>query len=225
MNQCFSIALDGPSGAGKSTVAKALAQRLGAAYLDTGAMYRAVALYVLRRQADPDAPREVIPLLDHIQIEILFTEAGQRVMLNGEDVSASIRENQVSAAASKVAAIPEVRNRLVAMQRTMAEARSVVMDGRDIGTHVLPNATLKVYLTASAQERARRRFEELQKKGQDVDFDTIQRQMLERDYNDSHRAASPLCRAEDAVKLDSTGMDINQVVEAIAALLEEKTRG
>lgn len=225
MNQCFSIALDGPSGAGKSTVAKALAQRLGAAYLDTGAMYRAVALYVLRRQADPDAPREVIPLLDHIQIEILFTEAGQRVMLNGEDVSASIRENQVSAAASKVAAIPEVRNRLVAMQRTMAEARSVVMDGRDIGTHVLPNATLKVYLTASAQERARRRFEELQQKGQDVDFDTIQRQMLERDYNDSHRAASPLCRAEDAVKLDSTGMDINQVVEAIAALLEEKTRG
>jgi cytidylate kinase len=225
MNQCFSIALDGPSGAGKSTVAKALAQRLGAAYLDTGAMYRAVALYVLRRQANPDAPREVIPLLDHIQIEIRFTEAGQRVMLNGEDVSASIRENQVSAAASKVAAIPEVRNRLVAMQRTMAEARSVVMDGRDIGTHVLPNATLKVYLTASAQERARRRFEELQQKGQDVDFDTIQRQMLERDYNDSHRAASPLCRAEDAVKLDSTGMDINQVVEAIAALLEEKTRG
>lgn len=225
MNQCFSIALDGPSGAGKSTVAKALAQRLGAAYLDTGAMYRAVALYVLRRQANPDAPREVIPLLDHIQIEIRFTEAGQRVMLNGEDVSASIRENQVSAAASKVAAIPEVRNRLAAMQRTMAEARSVVMDGRDIGTHVLPNATLKVYLTASAQERARRRFEELQQKGQDVDFDTIQRQMLERDYNDSHRAASPLCRAEDAVKLDSTGMDINQVVEAIAALLEEKTRG
>lgn len=208
MNQRFSIALDGPSGAGKSTIARALAQRLGVTYLDTGAMYRAVALYVLNAGAQPSAKDQVIPLLDEIDIEIRFTDAGQRVLLNGQDVSEAIRENPVSPAASQVAAIPEVRERLVAMQREMASRRSVVMDGRDIGTAVLPDATLKIFLTASAHERARRRFEELRQKGEEVEFEALQRQMLERDYNDSHRAASPLRRAEDAVKLDSTGMDI-----------------
>lgn len=225
MNQRFSIALDGPSGAGKSTIARALAQRLGVTYLDTGAMYRAVALYVLNAGAQPSAKDQVIPLLDEIDIEIRFTDAGQRVLLNGQDVSEAIRENPVSPAASQVAAIPEVRERLVAMQREMASQRSVVMDGRDIGTAVLPDATLKIFLTASAHERARRRFEELKQKGEEVEFDALQRQMLERDYNDSHRAASPLRRAEDAVKLDSTGMDIEQVVEAAEALLREKIGG
>lgn len=225
MNQRFSIALDGPSGAGKSTIARALAQRLGITYLDTGAMYRAVALYVLNAGAQPGAKDQVIPLLDEIDIEIRFTDAGQRVLLNGQDVSEAIRENPVSPAASQVAAIPEVRERLVAMQREMASRRSVVMDGRDIGTAVLPDATLKIFLTASAHERARRRFEELRQKGEEVEFEALQRQMLERDYNDSHRAASPLRRAEDAVKLDSTGMDIEQVVEAAEALLREKIGG
>lgn len=225
MNQRFSIALDGPSGAGKSTIARALAQRLGVTYLDTGAMYRAVALYVLNAGAQPSAKDQVIPLLDEIDIEIRFTDAGQRVLLNGQDVSEAIRENPVSPAASQVAAIPEVRERLVAMQREMASQRSVVMDGRDIGTAVLPDATLKIFLTASAHERARRRFEELKQKGEEVEFEALQRQMLERDYNDSHRAASPLRRAEDAVKLDSTGMDIEQVVEAAEALLREKIGG
>ncbi len=225
MNQRFSIALDGPSGAGKSTIARALAQRLGVTYLDTGAMYRAVALYVLNAGAQPSAKDQVIPLLDEIDIEIRFTDAGQRVLLNGQDVSEAIRENPVSPAASQVAAIPEVRERLVAMQREMASRRSVVMDGRDIGTAVLPDATLKIFLTASAHERARRRFEELRQKGEEVEFEALQRQMLERDYNDSHRAASPLRRAEDAVKLDSTGMDIEQVVEAAEALLREKIGG
>ncbi len=225
MNQRFSIALDGPSGAGKSTIARALAQRLGVTYLDTGAMYRAVALYVLNAGAQPSAKDQVIPLLDEIDIEIRFTDAGQRVLLNGQDVSEAIRENPVSPAASQVAAIPEVRERLVAMQREMASQRSVVMDGRDIGTAVLPDATLKIFLTASAHERARRRFEELRQKGEEVEFEALQRQMLERDYNDSHRAASPLRRAEDAVKLDSTGMDIEQVVEAAEALLREKIGG
>ncbi len=225
MNQRFSIALDGPSGAGKSTIARALAQRLGITYLDTGAMYRAVALYVLNAGAQPSAKDQVIPLLDEIDIEIRFTDAGQRVLLNGQDVSEAIRENPVSPAASQVAAIPEVRERLVAMQREMASRRSVVMDGRDIGTAVLPDATLKIFLTASAHERARRRFEELRQKGEEVEFEALQRQMLERDYNDSHRAASPLRRAEDAVKLDSTGMDIEQVVEAAEALLREKIGG
>lgn len=225
MNQRFSIALDGPSGAGKSTIARALAQRLGVTYLDTGAMYRAVALYVLNAGAQPGAKDQVIPLLDEIDIEIRFTDAGQRVLLNGQDVSEAIRENPVSPAASQVAAIPEVRERLVAMQREMASQRSVVMDGRDIGTAVLPDATLKIFLTASAHERARRRFEELKQKGEEVEFEALQHQMLERDYNDSHRAASPLRRAEDAVKLDSTGMDIEQVVEAAEALLREKIGG
>ena len=225
MNQRFSIALDGPSGAGKSTIARALAQRLGITYLDTGAMYRAVALYVLNAGAQPSAKDQVIPLLDEIDIEIRFTDAGQRVLLNGQDVSEAIRENPVSPAASQVAAIPEVRERLVAMQREMASQRSVVMDGRDIGTAVLPDATLKIFRTASAHERARRRFEELRQKGEEVEFEALQRQMLERDYNDSHRAASPLRRAEDAVKLDSTGMDIEQVVEAAEALLREKIGG
>ena len=225
MNQRFSIALDGPSGAGKSTIARALAQRLGITYLDTGAMYRAVALYVLNAGAQPGAKDQVIPLLDEIDIEIRFTDAGQRVLLNGQDVSEAIRENPVSPAASQVAAIPEVRERLVAMQREMASRRSVVMDGRDIGTAVLPDATLKIFWTASAHERARRRFEELRQKGEEVEFEALQRQMLERDYNDSHRAASPLRRAEDAVKLDSTGMDIEQVVEAAEALLREKIGG
>lgn len=225
MNPCFSIALDGPSGAGKSTVARALAQRLSATYLDTGAMYRAVALYVLENNALPDAPEQVIPLLEQIDIQIQFTDAGQRVLLNGKDVSEAIRQNPISPAASKVAAIPEVRTRLVAMQREMARQCSVVMDGRDIGTCVLPEATLKIFLTASVEERARRRYEELLQKGEQVDLEELKRQMTERDYNDSHRAASPLRRAEDALELDSTGMEVSQVVEKIAALLQTKLRG
>ena len=222
MNQRFSIALDGPSGAGKSTIARALAQRLGITYLDTGAMYRAVALYVLNAGAQPSAKDQVIPLLDEIDIEIRFTDAGQRVLLNGQDVSEAIRENPVSPAASQVAAIPEVRERLVAMQREMASRRSVVMDGRDIGTAVLPDATLKIFLTASAHERARRRFEELRQKGEEVEFEALQRQMLERDYNDSHRAVSPLLPATDAVHFDNTGYTLEQSVEKILALVRAK---
>lgn len=222
MNNHFTIAIDGPAGAGKSSVAKKVAAALDAIYLDTGAMYRAVGLYMLRTGIDMKDRAQVVAHMNEAQVDVKYVSGEQRVLLNGEDVSRAIRENEVSAAASAVSAVAEVRVMLVARQQEIARQQSVVMDGRDIGTHVLPDATLKVYLTAAAEERAKRRFAELKRKGQTVDFDRLLAEINQRDWDDSHREASPLRQAEDAVLVDSSNMNLQQVVGHILALARER---
>ena len=219
-NKPFSIAIDGPAGAGKSTVAKAVAAELNAMYLDTGAMYRAFGLYMLRRGALSDR-QAIIDALDDVDITVEFIDGAQHIFLGTEDVTAAIREPEVSIAASDVSAVPEVRVRMVALQRKIAEGHSVVMDGRDIGTKVLPNATLKIYLTASAEERARRRYRELEQKGMPEPYDKVLREMQERDYQDTHRAASPLRPADNAVILDTTNDSLEESVAKIKRLAME----
>ena len=219
-NKPFSIAIDGPAGAGKSTVAKALAAELNAMYLDTGAMYRAFGLYMLRRGALSDR-QAIIDALDDVDITVEFIDGAQHIFLGTEDVTAAIREPEVSIAASDVSAVPEVRVRMVALQRKIAEGHSVVMDGRDIGTKVLPNATLKIYLTASAEERARRRYRELEQKGMPEPYDKVLREMQERDYQDTHRVASPLRPADNAVILDTTNDSLEESVAKIKRLAME----
>ena len=219
-NKPFSIAIDGPAGAGKSSVAKALAAELNAMYLDTGAMYRAFGLYMLRRGALSDR-QAIIDALDDLDITVEFIDGAQHIFLGTEDVTAAIREPEVSIAASDVSAVPEVRVRMVALQRKIAEGHSVVMDGRDIGTKVLPNATLKIYLTASAEERARRRYRELEQKGMPEPYDKVLREMQERDYQDTHRAASPLRPADNAVILDTTNDSLEESVAKIKRLAME----
>lgn len=222
----FSVAIDGPSGAGKSTVARALAARTGALYLDTGAMYRAVGLYMLRAGVDPRDAAAVAQRVDGADVRIQYVDGlGQRVYLGREDVSEQIRQPRVSMAASAVSAVPAVRERMVDMQRQIARGHSVVMDGRDIGTKVLPDATLKVYLTADSAVRARRRYEELRAKGATDTYEQVLEEMKRRDYDDSTRAASPLCQADDAVFVDSTGMSEREVVERVCALLSQKCEG
>ena len=219
-NKPFSIAIDGPAGAGKSSVAKALAAELNAMYLDTGAMYRAFGLYMLRRGALSDR-QAIIDALDDVDITVEFIDGAQHIFLGTEDVTAAIREPEVSIAASDVSAVPEVRVRMVALQRKIAEGHSVVMDGRDIGTKVLPNATLKIYLTASAEERAQRRYRELEQKGMPEPYDKVLREMQERDYQDTHRAASPLRPADNAVILDTTNDSLEESVAKIKRLAME----
>lgn len=216
----FSIAIDGPSAAGKSTMAKALAKELGAMYLDTGAMYRAFGLYMLRRDAVAD-PAAIAAAVNDVEIDVRYVDGAQHIYLSGEDVSQAIREPEVSMAASTVSAVPEVRERMVALQRRIAEGRSVVMDGRDIGTKVLPNATLKIFLVASAEVRARRRCKELEEKGMAEPYEKVLREMVERDYQDTHRAASPLRRADDAVEVDSSNMTLEETVTAMKRLAQE----
>ncbi|MBQ7700583.1 MAG: (d)CMP kinase [Clostridia bacterium] len=216
----FRIAIDGPSGAGKSTVAKAAAKKLGFVVVDTGAMYRSVGLYIYRKGLQPDDADAVVPQLENINIDLGFSEEGQRIYLNGEDVSEKIRQNEISAYASKVSAIPAVRAFLLEMQRKLAAEHSVVMDGRDIGTVVLPDAELKIFQTASVRERAKRRYLELTEKGQTVDLETIRKEIEERDYNDSHRAAAPCIPADDAVIIDNSNISIEENVAMIAALYE-----
>ena len=213
----FSIAIDGPAGAGKSTVAKALAAELNAMYLDTGAMYRAFGLYMLRKGATNDT-KAIIAALDDVDIAVKFVDGAQRIFLGDEDVTDVIRAPEVSMAASDVSAVPEVRERMVALQRKIAEGQSVIMDGRDIGTKVLPNATLKIYMTATVEERARRRWRELEQKGKPEPYEKVLREMKERDYQDSHRAASPLCAAEDAITLDTTHLSFDENVAVIKRL-------
>ena len=216
----FRIAIDGPSGAGKSTVAKAVAKKLGFLQVDTGAMYRSVGLYIYRKGLQPDDAEAVVLQLENINIDLGFSEEGQRIYLNGEDVSEKIRQNEISAYASKVSAIPAVRAFLLEMQRKLAAEHSVVMDGRDIGTVVLPDAELKIFQTASVKERAKRRYLELTEKGQSVDLETIKKEIEERDYNDSHRAAAPCVPADDAVIIDNSNITIEENVEIIAALYQ-----
>ena len=218
MNKHFAVAIDGPAGAGKSTVAKMVAASLNAVYLDTGAMYRAVGLYMLRNGIDPADARAVADHAGEAVVDVAYVDGTQRVFLCGEDVTSLIRENAVSAAASHVSAVPQVRSALVARQQEIAREQDVVMDGRDIGTKVLPDAQLKIFLTASSEIRARRRYLELIEKGQAADYDRVLQEIRERDYNDAHRAASPMIQAEDAYLLDSGALTAQQVADKITAM-------
>ena len=211
----YLIAIDGPVGAGKSTVAKITAKKLNIIYVDTGAMYRAVGLYVTRKGLDTKKSEDVNSVLGEINLDVKLSNEGQMIYLNGEDVTKLIRTPEISMAASNVSAIPEVRVKLVDMQRKLAETKSVIMDGRDIGTVVLPNATTKIYLNAELDERADRRYKELIKKGQDVTFEDVKADIVKRDTNDMSRAVSPLKKADDAIELDTTGLTLEEVVDKV----------
>ncbi len=211
----LNIAIDGPSGAGKSTISKMLAKKLGIIYLDTGAMYRAVALYVSRKGVDVNDRDKVVPLLTEIGIEFRGEGDEKRIYLNGEDVSAAIREHAVSKMASDVSKIKEVRLFLVEQQRAIAKKNDVVLDGRDITSFVLPDSKYKFFLTATPEERARRRYEELKAKGSDISYETVLADVNDRDYNDTHRDFAPLVQTEDAVLIDSTDLSTDEVIEVI----------
>ena len=219
----ISIAIDGPAGAGKSSICRRLAEELHYLHVDTGAIYRAVGLYMLRRHKNPADPAEVLPLLPQVKIDLQFAEGEQRILLNGEDVSEAIRLPEASAAASAVSALPEVRTYLLEQQRSLARQHDVIMDGRDIGTVVLPHATIKIYLTAAPEERARRRWLQQRSKGIEESYEEVLAAVKKRDYDDSHRAAAPLCRAEDAWLCDSTHLDFEETVAAMLAYIRQKT--
>lgn len=214
------IAIDGPAGAGKSTIAKAVAERLGYTYIDTGAMYRAVALAALRGAVAEDDAANLEKIAAAVDIDMRVENGVNRIFLDGEDVTAAIREPQVGAMASPVSAVGGVREQLVAAQRKLAERGCVVMDGRDIGTVVLPDADCKIFLTADLEERVERRFAELAAKGLDTSREAVRDDISTRDWRDSHRENSPLKQADDAVLLDSTGMTIEQVLARVLALAE-----
>ena len=219
----INIAIDGPSGAGKSTVAKALAKELHFVYVDTGAMYRAIGVYVRGHGIDKNNADAVIAALPDIRVSLDYAEDGtQIVLLNGEDVSTVIRENEISLYASTVSKIPEVRARLLSLQREMAQTHNVIMDGRDIGTVVLPDAQRKVFMFASPEARADRRTKELLEKGQTVDYETILAEINARDEQDRTRSVSPAIPADDAVMLDNSGLDIDGTVGAIRDMLAER---
>ena len=218
----FSIAIDGPAGAGKSTIAKALAKRLGFIYVDTGAMYRTMALELLRKGISPEDVPAMEQACQDVEISIAYEKGSQQVYLNGENVSSLIRREEVGNMASVSAANGKIREKLVDLQRQMAARENVVMDGRDIGTCVLPQADVKIYLTASVHTRAMRRYKEYLEKGQKVDLQKIEKDIEKRDYQDMHRDISPLKQAEDAVLLDSSDMGIEEVIDAMIALYEKK---
>lgn len=222
MEEIWQVALDGPSGAGKSTAAKALAARLGFLYLDTGAMYRTVGLAALRAGVDPMDEAALSSILPGLQVRLSHLDGAQHINLNGQDVTGLIRTPEVSAAASAVGKWPAVRQKLVELQRQAAGETCVVVDGRDIGTHVLPHAFLKVYITASAEERARRRCLELRAAGEDVDEAEVLRQIQARDEQDMNRAVAPLRRAPDAVVLDTTHLAFEEVVDALERLVRDR---
>ncbi|TNJ67424.1 (d)CMP kinase [Paenibacillus hemerocallicola] len=214
----FNIAIDGPAAAGKSTVARLVAKQLGFVYVDTGAMYRAVTWKALQSGISPERKEQLSRMASELRIELLPGEQSQQVLLDGGDVTDLIRSAMVNKNVSAVSAIPEIRRLLVAKQQEMAQAKGVVMDGRDIGTHVLPDAELKIFLTASVKERAQRRFLEMKAKGEDVTLGQLEKEIAERDKMDEQREASPLVQAEDAVLVDTSGMSIPQVAERILEL-------
>lgn len=222
MSKYVSVAIDGPMGAGKSTIARAAAERLGFVYADTGALYRAVGLYCHRKGVDMKRASAVAARLDEISLEIKRFDGVQHVFLNDEDVSGEIRLPEISMAASAVSAVPEVRTALLDMQRKIAENNDVIMDGRDIGTVVLPDADVKIFLTASPEIRAKRRYDELRAKGREVAFKDVLDDLNKRDYDDSHREAAPLKAAEDAVVADTSGLDFEQSVELVCGLIKER---
>ena len=206
----ISVAIDGPSGAGKSSMARRLAADLGYTYVDTGAMYRAIGLYARRAGADTKNADAVAALLPQIQLDIRLQDGAQHILLNGEDVTEAVRAEEIGMAASDVSAHPAVRTFLLDTQRNLAASRDVLMDGRDIGTVVLPNATVKIYLTANADARARRRLAELLEKGKQTDYATVLADIEQRDYQDTHRAVAPLRQAKDAVLVDTSDIGIEE---------------
>ncbi len=218
----FQIAIDGPSATGKSTLAKALAKELSFIYIDTGAMYRAVGLYNIRKNIDLNNEADVVNTLKDISINIKYIDKEQRIFLNGEDVSNQIREEKVGTAASIVSTYKKVREVLVDLQRSLANVQNVIMDGRDIGTVVLPNASLKIFLTASSEERTKRRYLELKEKGKDVSIEDVAKELKERDERDTKRANSPLTKAEDAILVDTTNMNIEKTIKHIKNLYEKR---
>ena len=219
----YSVAVDGPSGAGKSTLAKAAAAELGIVYVDTGAIYRSIGYYVFSKGIDPKDAAAVIAVLPELDIQMRYGEDGvQRMLLNGEDVTRQIRLPEMSMYASAVSAIPEVRTFLLEMQREMARRTSVIMDGRDIGTVVLPDAQVKIFLTAAAEIRANRRMKELEQRGTPQPFEEVLQQIVERDWADSHRAAAPLRQAEDAELLDTSELDFDESLKAMLAIIRRR---
>ena len=218
----INIAIDGPAGAGKSTIAKLLAAKLGILYLDTGAMYRAVGLKALNTGVDISDEAAVEKMLADTKIDVTQENGVQHVYLDGNDVSSAIRENAVSKAASDISAVPCVRYKMVELQREIASRCDTVLDGRDIGTFVLPNAEYKIFLTASAEERAKRRYAELKAKGSTLTLEQIKDDIVKRDYNDSHRTLAPLKKADDATEVDTTAMSIDDVVGRIYAIIGAK---
>ena len=218
----INIAIDGPSGAGKSTIAKSIAARKKITYLDTGAMYRAVGLKVYLTNSDMYDENQLSNILDNLDLDIKYVNGEQKVFLDGKDVSKDIREHHISKLASDVSAIPACRLKLVDLQRRIAEKSDCVLDGRDIGTYVLPDANVKIFLTASPEVRSTRRYKELLAKGQKVEYDKVLSDINERDKNDSSRAFAPLKKADDAVEIDSSDMTIEQVIAVIDEILSQK---
>lgn len=218
----INIAIDGPAGAGKSSTAKLVAKKLGYIYVDTGALYRAVGLYSIRKGIDTKDTEKVIATLPEVKVELKFVEGSQHVFLNGEDVSKAIRSPEASMGASNVSAIPKVREFLFELQRSIAAENDCIMDGRDIGTVVLPNAQVKIFLTASAEERAKRRFKEMLEKNEKADYNSILEDINKRDYQDSHREIAPLRQADDAVFVDNGGYDLEGGAEYLLSIIKEK---
>lgn len=217
----FNIAIDGPAGAGKSTIAKMLAKKMKYIYVDTGAMYRAMALYFLKNNISPDDEVRISDAVKQVDISIEYVDGAQQVLLNGENVTGELRNEAVGNMASATSVYPIVRKKLVALQQKLAKTADVIMDGRDIGTCVLPDAQVKIYLTASVQTRAKRRYDELSEKGESADLAMIAKDIEERDYRDMNREISPLKQAEDAILIDSSEMTIEEVVAAIESIVKE----
>ena len=220
----YNIAIDGPAGAGQSTIAKKLAADLGYVYVDTGAMYRAMAYYFLQNGIDAKDENAIADACSNVDVTIQYVNGEQQVILNGENVNGVIRKEEVGNMASATSVYPVVRTKLVELQRQLASKENVIMDGRDIGTVVLPNANVKIYLTASSAVRAKRRFDELTAKGVECDIDAIEKDIIDRDYRDMHRETSPLRQAEDAVLLDSSNLDIDGVVAEMKKIIEGAQR-
>ena len=218
----FNIAIDGPAGAGKSTIAKQLAKELSFIYVDTGAMYRSMALYFMRNGISKEDEAAISDACKNVEVSIVYENGEQQVLLNGENVSKEIRKEEVGKMASATSVYKAVRKKLVELQQKLAADKDVIMDGRDIGTCVLPNAQVKIYLTASVETRAKRRYQELQEKGVVCDLEAIKKDIADRDYQDMHREISPLKQAEDAVLVDSSDMGIEEVVETIKNIYREK---
>lgn len=218
----FNIAIDGPAGAGKSTIAKQLAKELSFIYVDTGAMYRSMALYFMRNGIAKEDEAAISDACKTVEVSIAYEDGEQQVLLNGENVSKEIRKEEVGKMASATSVYKEVRTKLVELQQKLAADKDVIMDGRDIGTCVLPNAQVKIYLTASVETRAERRYQELQEKGAACDLEVIKKDIADRDYQDMHREISPLKQAEDAILVDSSDMGIEEVVETIKNIYREK---
>lgn len=217
----YNIAIDGPAGAGKSTIAKKLAADLGYVYVDTGAMYRAMAYYFLQNNIAADDEAAISAACPDVNVTIEYKDGAQQVILNGENVNGVIRNEEVGNMASAISVYPVVRTKLVELQRQLAAKQSVIMDGRDIGTVVLPDANVKIYLTASSKVRAKRRYDELTAKGEKCDLDAIEQDIIDRDYRDMHRETSPLKQADDAVLLDSSDLDIDGVVAKMKEIIKE----